>query len=820
MKKAISLLLLTLTLFVLSCTVSCETTPPATPEVLTLSIENNVLSVCVGESVQLVCKSSKNPDADAKGVTFVVEEGGEDASVDQNGVLTVADGAAGGGRVTVVAKAGEVESNRVTLSIAKPLTEIIANAGTLELTGDGFAFLSATLLPADATEKGFAWVIAEGAEHCQITENVFTFKDAPIGATAKVKAVCGAVESNVLTFTRVASELENTYFISFEQDRITLDSMSDTANKKLVANLINAAGLPTEDIPVVFEIVGNGSDYVDIAADGTLTPKAHGQAEVWAMVNGKKLGTATVNVVIPPVALAIPEVFAERSGYEYSIGTQTPVLTENIGPIVWNYEIRQDNLPFAVSPVGEGVCRDFNILFELVSEDALSQKTPSSEIAVYNEDNTITFKKQGKIRVVAVSDSGSRVETRTSYVFDVNDYLNIHDHHTLKVLMNMLNTSKTLSVNITVFDRVKGQTDSGEKDYGYALVPTECLKPISKQSPYEQFDGEYGSKLITYGSMNINGNRHSINVSNTRPIKETDNVIVLGTPRDTYLAVMSFSADESSILHTVNLRDLDFFGEHGIDYNGNGNGHLRALQVGKEADANYTINFKNINISGFRSGARIMHTVNSTVENIKIDNIYANGLEFGSSLITLKNLTLGKCGAVGIELVPEESNRSGINYNETQKVYFEGNIKITSIENGSAFNNAGTKYMTTWQSGVVPMLLQGIFPGYDAVLPTASSHMTDADNNTVFIGLVFNAIPDVNASVWNYVNADVHGIVTMDEIVAAANGSQDYIDTVHQFIIVNIPVTDVVAGALGLPSQIVGASLGTIMFYNMNYQPQ
>lgn len=792
-----------------------------TSESFTVSLVSDKQSITKEQSAVLTA-SINSTDAGilAKTISYEIIAGEDKGSL-ANNILTFASTARGGDTITVIAKVDNVESRPVTISLDVALAEITASSDKNEMDGNGYAVLSYVILPIDANAGTVSWVFVAGEDIAALNGNILTFSNASIGDIVEIKAVCGAVESNVVSITRVASELERALLYSFEEDRITLDTMDNTGATRLAGTLYDGLGRVVEDVDVSYELAEGGADYVSISSDGTITPIKHGTAIVHAVAEGKTLSSATIRVIMPPVALALPEVFAERIGYEYSIGTKTVRLGEQIDRWHWQgMDTRVDDvLPFVFTPLGNNVCMDYAVSFELVEEDGLTDKTPSEEIATY-ADGAISFLKKGRIRVNASSTSGSKVEARTSYVFNVNDAINIHDHLTLKVLAYHLPSTGTLAVNLVLLDKITGQVDGPNgietKEYGYALVSNECLKPISQQSVEEHVFGPYGGRIYSYGrGLTIYGNRYTFDASNTRPILASDNITNEGELVISYTSLLGLANPNAKPGEpfSFGLYDMNFIGDSGIEVDTTGH-YVRAVEVGYQTDNAYFVDIKNVNISGFNGGLRVSHALNGLIENIRVDNIYSNGIELSASQITVRDITYGRCGACGIELTPDGCSEAGIKFNENQVVRMEGYMRIASIENGATFNNAGTRYMVGYQGGAVPALVNGYLAAYGA---TISNHLS-SNGSIVFCGMIFNSFTSMtpNSSTWNYANADMNGIITIEELItdATASGDANYKDTEHQFILMQISIP--AGGAMGLPA---GTPLGTVLVYNLNYQP-
>ena len=87
----------------------------------------------------------------------------------------------------------------------------------------------------------------------------------------------------------------------------------------------------------------------------------------------QKTKEVTINAIVPPEVIRLPEVFTERANYVYNFSKVNPATSE------------AEQLPFVATAAGTNVCTD--IRYSFTHEDG----SRGSEVAVY-ENGKITFK--------------------------------------------------------------------------------------------------------------------------------------------------------------------------------------------------------------------------------------------------------------------------------------------------------------------------------------------------------------------------------------------------------------------------------------------
>ena len=766
MKKLIMAVLSACLLVSLACFAACEVLKPV------LSVKDGITSVAPGGSVELLVEvdGKVNPE----GTTFTIQHGESYSSIDQaTGVLTVKENAVPGSFVTVFAEYSGASTAPVTITVGEISVESIAITATADkIARGGQVTLNATVNPANATEK-YEWRITEGGDYATITGNILTVSEsAVVGSAVKVKAVCGAVESNELSFAVTAAE---NVMIIFNADEITVDKRDSQVTKNLVVKTYKNNTLVT-DLAVSFEIE-SGAEFLEIVPDGqscSLKAKGHGAAVVKATVPGTTaVETATVNVIVPPDSLAIADAFESRNGFNFSFG-------------------KSDALEFPVEAVGEGVCRDYEISFSNAAGD--------ENLASYNyEKGEVTFNTTGLITVTATSKSGSKKETSVSYTFDVNDGKNVATFQELKTF------ARSSSYNGEIINIVNLETD--------VLVPELVKNPKQGMNLNDMNEERI---YVANRNFRLRGNNYTIDTSAARVTKEKEDKIGPIIWIRPELAAGQASSDKT---YTVEISDLIMVGNNGFQADSfyaeqnDGTMYYRNMQAIRIGDDNSKAvmypTLKNIRISGFYSGMRIAHAVNGMLENITVEDCYSNGIEVAASIISVKDATYRNCGAFGIEMTPEVCSEAGAKFNEPQQVTFLGDT-VAEID-----SSALSPYMANWKGGLVKTLLTANIASYSA---EQRANFQAADGKMIFYALKFNNLDNLgkasnyeNTTEFKYGNQDNNFTIDAKELTGK--------DITHRFIVMDVLLDRASAGAVGvvLPEGVNYVSVGQVIFLNLNY---
>ncbi|MBQ4273841.1 MAG: hypothetical protein IJB94_02575, partial [Clostridia bacterium] len=325
---------------------------------ITVIIPQNSLSISTekataqrGEIVTVnVTLTEDGQVIDAAKATLAITKGGEFAKL-VGTKLTINDDAADGSVIELTATYKELTSNTVNITVSVPVTGITVSANKSFVPAGSFVSLQKALTPAGAVGT-VEWVVTEGADLCTISGDLLAVNaDAAKGATIKVKAMCGNIESNELTFT-VGEETE-TFLLIPSQSALTVDRNATSA-AVLDVEILDGKLQPVTDRTVEFEII-SGAEFLSLTPNGnvcTFTALGHGEAVLRISLPGTNSSTtASVKVIVPPEAIELPEMFIERLGHVYNFSMIDPGTKE------------PERIPFDATALGTNVCTTLKYTF-------------------------------------------------------------------------------------------------------------------------------------------------------------------------------------------------------------------------------------------------------------------------------------------------------------------------------------------------------------------------------------------------------------------------------------------------------------------------
>ncbi len=814
-------------------------------DITKIEIEANTLTPIQGKTV--IFSSKITPTDATEKITYKVTVGGDHAHFEGN-ILFIDDDAPEGATVKVVAvcECEEITSNEVTITV-KPavekvdITEIIISATTNQVLKNSNYVLTKIVKPENTTETA-TWHATAGAEYVTFNGDTMQVGNAPTGTVIKIVSACGDVISNELTFTVAASRdeiLASTYDIDIEQTSFVTDK-NGMALPVLSVEVVNMLGETVTGKTVSFNLLGDGSQFVKLNKNGlacSFEAVGHGSATVEVSIDGtdvKKI--VTVNAIVPPTSIALPEIFAERLDIKYAFSMVDP--TTNAA----------EKLPFAGSPKGTGIfCKD--LTYSFTHKDG----STGDEVAVY-ENGHIVFKKEGEVTVTVSSASGSRIEASTSYTFNVNKGYNVSTFAELNGLVRYADVyDGTTPVNFVVLEKPVGYDPN--YNYGYALVPPSALLPLEQQTLQEIFSGAKNRIQVVNNSGYINGNNHPIDGSQMRIFSESELRKYLedtgkGVTEDninTYLtlhALFSFEPWDSSGFvdfdkdYTIKLYNLIVKGNAPFEYDPTDYNDLKdstsltaddafigayrvGISIGGPAlqyNVHYSIDSQGLTASGFNQCIAISNVAEGHIKDLYAYNCYSTGIIAKHSIVTLENIKLGLCGATGIELSPDDHKQSGFNNDQLQAITFKGTINAAGAGhdlNSTYFEN----YKLDANGTTIKMLVDGNMQMYEQD-PTKTPHIKNAEGKFAIVTLLFHDQNEIvadymdnmqidgtykNASKVSYSSDLGGGIINLADIPAGET------DTEHQYI--RVPIYAPVA----LPTGTVQLEVGVVLFYNWNY---
>ncbi|MBO4625420.1 MAG: Ig-like domain-containing protein [Bacteroidales bacterium] len=275
-------------------------------EVTSVTLDKTEVGLVEGETAQLTATVAPDNATD-KTVTWSSDKA-EVATVDNTGKVT----AVKEGKATITAKAGSKEATCVVTVTKKvvPVTEITLSKETLELTKGQSETLTATVLPADATDPSVTW----------------TTSDASIATVEGGKVT--AVKSGSATITAKAGEKEATCKVTVTTpvESITLDSSTITLEEGKSTTL-TATVLPADADDKTVTWTSSDASVATVSG-GKVTAVKEGSATITAKAGDK---TATCAVTVMKQVIAVTGITLNKTSLELNKG-QSETLSAMVTP--------------------------------------------------------------------------------------------------------------------------------------------------------------------------------------------------------------------------------------------------------------------------------------------------------------------------------------------------------------------------------------------------------------------------------------------------------------------------------------------------------
>ncbi len=280
-----------------NCTAECDVSVTVNTESVTL--DKTALSLAVGETAQLTATVSP-ADATDKTVAW----SSSDASVAKvdNGKVT----ALKSGKATITAKCGEKTAECV-VTVSVPVTSISLDKTALSLAVGETAQLTATVSPADATDKTVAWSSSDASVAKVDNGKVTALKSGKATITAK----CGekTAECVVTVSVPVTS-------ISLDKTALSL-AVGETAQLTATVSPADAT-----DKTVAWSSSDASVAKVD---NGKVTALKSGKATITAKC-GEKTAECVVTVSVPVTSISL-----DKTALSLAVG-ETAQLTATVSP--------------------------------------------------------------------------------------------------------------------------------------------------------------------------------------------------------------------------------------------------------------------------------------------------------------------------------------------------------------------------------------------------------------------------------------------------------------------------------------------------------
>ncbi len=656
---------------------------------LELSSDNNVYEIAPGGSLQLNVEKHNIEDG-----TIEFEIAGTDqASVSPQGVLTVGTGITVGTVVKVTAKIGDVKSNQVSVNVVDLLPQSIdLVASNTKFVKGGSITFNLDVNPAYATVKDYTLAIVGGTAQndVELNEGVLTVKAASsnedvIGKTVIVRATL--VGDNTKTDEVEIKIIDNRAVANISANPVTFVAGQPAA--------INVDSFDADDHETVIDMeaitfTSNNTNIVEVDGEGNLVAKGHGSAVVTINYAGKTT-TCNVNVIVAPEAIELAKInTVDVTNNEYFLNGGT-LYYSSVDPL--NLEFTAKNHAYedrcttsftydwshyvggALQNSGANVATKTANGYEIkpgITGDVRVKVTTYSTIGgrqVAEKSMTLNLNVNTGINVDTVAQFKAYANQETNTVVNVlgNLYLTETENFgvesndgwaTLRMYGDRYINGNGWALSCEYLPLRTNNTDANDfLQFHYDDRPGATLKPITVQIRDLSIVGVIDATAAYTGAL-----------------KEYD-------------AYRSFGAmlnSEAGIKMAYDRGLMIRGGDYNYDKDKNQEDYT-AASYGKD------VVLDNVKVSGFEMGIRLGHLVNARLSDVFVDKCFANGIESNQNTMTVHNLEIGKVGAFGIEIVPDDirgaftatpSGTAGVGYNETPEIKFTGTFTSNNFTNG------------------------------------------------------------------------------------------------------------------------------------------
>ena len=349
-----------------TCNISV-TTDVVLPTEITLNLTS--FSMKDNETKQLTATVLPT-DATDKSVTWSVTSGSDVVSVDANGLVSAIK--AGSAVVEAKTSNGLIASCNVTItpSIILP-TNISLNETSTGIIVGSSKQLTATVLPADATDKSVTWSVTSGSGVVSVDSN---------GLVTALKVGSAVVEA------KTSNEIKATCNISVVAKEIlptevtlnaTSVSMKDNETKQLIATVLpeNAT-----DKSVTWSVI-SGEDNVSVDSNGVVTAIKVGESVVQVKTSNNKI--AKCNITVFSSAILPTSISLNETSFGLITGTQkqliATVLPENATDISVSYKVTNGD---AVTVSSTGLVSAIKVGNAVVTASTINGLTAECSISV------------------------------------------------------------------------------------------------------------------------------------------------------------------------------------------------------------------------------------------------------------------------------------------------------------------------------------------------------------------------------------------------------------------------------------------------------
>jgi hypothetical protein len=279
-----------------------------------------------GQSLQLISIASPQDATVLDKINLLKSVNNEFVTIDDNGLLTIAENAPIGFSFEISARCENVNGQIYKFVVEKiPVTNVnlFAQNGQYTVVPSQKLMLKTTVQPLNATYSEPTFVISEGSEYATIAYNgLVTINDtAPIGAKIVIHAIVDGQESNSVELTIPLAGIQ---IYSIRSTLIIGESIQLAYDLLPTNNSLEA---------VIFSIV-SGREYASITESGLLTIRddvavSNAQIRVSATCSGSVSNIIIIDIKVPVNSV---ELFSDATNDALQLGNST-ILKVKVSPI-------------------------------------------------------------------------------------------------------------------------------------------------------------------------------------------------------------------------------------------------------------------------------------------------------------------------------------------------------------------------------------------------------------------------------------------------------------------------------------------------------
>ncbi len=371
-----------------------------------------------GTSAQL--SVSLNP-ANATNGTYewVFKDNGDDYATVIGNVITINNDTPFGTVIELYAKAGDVESNVISILVGIPIEEITISSSAPAILDRGGSYpISMSVSPSNASTDTATWVISEGADYARVEGGLlYIDKATPAGTKVTLHAASGSITSNELSYT-VGVALE-----SIEISMIGSTNI-EPGFSSVISSVLNPENATDKDITWIAD---TNADYVSFEGNSIIVkPGAPIGAVVTfhAEIGEVKSNSLSITVGTPITAIEISALGSTDVVKGNSVGLSAVLAPSNASAslIEWSVtagaeyaEIRSNTLIInASAPTGS------TIKVQASFGDVVSNELTFTVMATQEEINAQNYFLSLSNKTVTVDKNGANAPAVSATIYNGN----------------------------------------------------------------------------------------------------------------------------------------------------------------------------------------------------------------------------------------------------------------------------------------------------------------------------------------------------------------------------------------------------------------